>query len=70
MHFERSGRLANQDLFFQQLLNGSPGRHVADAGFLGDFPFAGNAVDEIVALADPPFDDGHDFGVFSWSGHA
>ena len=68
MHFERARRLADQNLLFEQLLNGPPGRHVADARFLGEPPLAGDAVDEVVALADPPLDDGHDFVVFAGAG--
>ena len=67
--FERARGLADEDFLFEQLENGAAGRHVADAGFLGEAAFAGDAIDEVIAFADPLFDDGHHLVVFAGGGH-
>jgi hypothetical protein len=69
MHVEGPGRPALQDLLVDQLGHRLAGGHIADARLLGDFPLAGELIEQIVALADPPLDDAHYLGVFGWSRH-
>ena len=37
MHVERTGFVANQDFFVEQLLHGAAGRHVTDTGLFREF---------------------------------
>jgi hypothetical protein len=57
--FERSVWPADEDFALEQRADRFSRGHVTDAGLFGDFAFAGNRREDVIAFADSPFDDRH-----------